>query len=392
MIAFETACEIVMSRARPAGTEHAGLHEALHRILAEDVRADMDMPPFDKSAMDGYACRRADLEQELAVLETVQAGSPPSRAIGPGECAKIMTGAMLPEGADCVFMVEYAEEPRPGAVRFTGGRTADNICLRGEDFRGGDVLVRAGTRLAPQHIAVLASAGCARPRVYRRARVGIIATGSELVEPAQQPGPGQIRCSNGSQLYAQALRADAQPTSYGIAPDTERDIGAALARALAENEVVLLSGGVSKGDFDFVPDIMRRHGIEILFDSIAMKPGRPTTFGVSRENYCFGLPGNPVSTFIQFEALVKPFLYKLMGHDHLEMQPLLPLAARVDAGRAGRASWVPVDIGADGLVRPVEYHGSAHIHALCRADGLIVVPADTGVLEKGSMVRVRPLR
>ena len=392
MIPFEKAFEIVMSRARSLDVEMVALEEALHRILAEDVRSDMDTPPFDKSAMDGYACRRADLQQELTVLETIQAGTPPSCAIGPGKCAKIMTGAMLPEGADCVFMIEYAETPREGTVRFTGGKTADNICFRGEDTRAGDIVLRAGARLGPQHIAVLAGAGYARPRVHRRARVGIIATGDELVEPSERPAPGQIRSSNGPQLFAQALRADALPTYYGIARDTEEAIDTSLKRALAENDVVILSGGVSKGDFDFVPGIMQQNGIEILFDAIAMKPGKPTTFGVSATKYCFGLPGNPVSTFIQFEALVKPFLYKLMGHDFLEMQPVLPLATRLDPGRAERATWLPVRIGADGRVRPVEYHGSAHIHALCGADGIIVVPAGSGVLEEGSLVRVRPLR
>lgn len=392
MISFEKAFEIVMSRARSLDVEMVTLEEALRRILAEDVRADMDMPPFDKSAMDGYACRRADLQQELTVLETIQAGTPPSCAIGPGQCAKIMTGAMLPEGADCVFLIEYAETPREGTVRFTGTKTADNIRFRGEEFRAGDIVLRAGARLGPQHIAVLAGVGCARPHVYRRVRVGIIATGDELVEPSERPAPGQIRSSNGPQLFAQVLHADALPTYYGIARDREEAIDASLKRALAENDVVLLSGGVSKGDFDFVPGIMQQNGIEILFNAIAMKPGKPTTFGVSATRYCFGLPGNPVSTFIQFEALVKPFLYKLMGHDFLEMQPVLPLAARLDPGRTERATWLPVRIGADGRARPVEYHGSAHIHALCGADGIIVIPAGSDVLEEGSLVRVRPIR
>ncbi len=392
MIPFEKAFEIVMSRARPLDVETVALEEALHRILAEDVRSDVDMPPFDKSAMDGYACRRADLQQELIVLETIQAGTPPRYAVGPGQCAKIMTGAMLPEGADCVFMVEDAETPREDVVRFTGGNTKDNICFRGEDIRAGDVVLRAGARIGAQHIAVLASAGCARPRVYRRVRVGIIATGDELVEPSERPGPGQIRSSNGPQLFAQTQHADALPTYYGIVRDTEEAIDASLKHALAENDVVLLSGGVSKGDFDFVPGVMQRNDIEILFDAIAMKPGKPTTFGVSATKYCFGLPGNPVSSFIQFEALVKPFLYKLTGHDFLEMQPVLPLAARLNPGRVERATWLPVCVGADGRVRPVKYHGSAHIHALCGADGIIMIPAGSDVLEEGSLVRVRLLR
>jgi len=392
MIPFEEAYEIVMSRARVLDIEDVGLHDALHRVLAEDVQSDMDMPPFDKSAMDGYACRRADLAHELTVIETIQAGTPPARSVGARQCAKIMTGAMLPGGADCVIMIEYAEQVRDGVVRFTGASTPDHICRKSEDIRLGEVVLRKGTRLGPHHIAVLATVGCVRPPVYRRARVGIIATGDELVEPCERPGPSQIRTSNSYQLYAQVLAADAMSTYYGIARDTESAINAALKRAMAENDVVLLSGGVSKGDFDFVPDIMRQNGIEILFDSIAMKPGKPTTFGVSPSIYCFGLPGNPVSTFIQCEILVKPFLYRLMGHDFRAPQSVLPLAAPVDLKRPERETWLPVRITADGCADPAEYHGSAHISALCRADGLIVIPAGAGVIEKGTLVHVRPLQ
>lgn len=389
MIPFEEAYDIVMSHAQVLDTEQTGLHEALHRILAEEIVSDIDMPPFDKAAMDGYACRRADLDRELAVVDTIKAGSPPSRAIGAGECAKIMTGAMLPEGANCVFMVEYVEDVREGVVRFAGAETRDNICYRGEDIRQGDVVLRPGARLGPEHIAVLATAGCAQPRVYRKARVGIIATGDELVPPSERPGPTQIRTSNSHQLYAQVLRADAIPRDYGIVRDTEPEIEAVLNRALEENDVVLISGGVSKGDFDFVPGIMQRNGIGILFEAIAIKPGKPTTFGVCGDQCCFGLPGNPVSTFMQFEILVKPYLYKRMGHDYIEHSPLLPLAKRIDAGRSKRAVCLPVIVNAEGRVLPAEYHGSAHIHALCQADGIIVVPANAGVMEEGSLVRVR---
>jgi molybdopterin molybdotransferase len=341
--------------------------------------------------MDGYACRRCDLEHELTVVETIQAGTPPTKEIGDRQCAKIMTGAMLPEGADCVIMIEFTEEVRDGVVRFTASSTRDNICRKSEDIHAGEVVLRKGTRIGPQHIAVLATVGCVRPKVHRKARVGIIATGDELVEPRERPGPSQIRSSNSYQLYAQVLAADAAPMYYGIARDTENEIDAALKRAIAQNDVVLISGGVSKGDYDFVPGVMQRNGIEILFDSIAMKPGKPTTFGVSPEIYCFGLPGNPVSTFIQFEILVKPFLYKLMGHDFHAPHSVLPLAERIVPERTERETWVPVKITPDGRVAPREYHGSAHINALCQADGLIIIPIGSGALEEGTLVRVRLL-
>ena len=185
--------------------------------------------------------------------------------------------------------------------------------------------------------------------------------------------------------------AGAIPTYCGIARDTETAIDAALKKAIPDNDVILLSGGVSMGDYDFVPDVMKRNGINILFDSIAMKPGKPTTFGVSPEVYCFGLPGNPVSTFIQFEILIKPFLHKLMGHAFRPAYSVLPLGKAITRKRLDREAWIPVAIGEDGQVRACEYHGSAHINALSRADGFVVIPAGVETIAEGTLVRVRSL-
>lgn len=390
MIPFEQAFAIVMNTARTLEAEPVDLREALGRILAEDVYSDMDMPPFDKSAMDGYACRRVDLASDLTVIETVQAGTAPSLTVGKGQCSKIMTGAQVPPGADCVIMVEHTEQTATGQIRFTGANTRDNLCRKGEDVRKGDRVLRKGQRLGAQHIAVLASVGCTVARVSQQPRVGVIATGDELVEPGEPLGPVQIRTSNSYQLFSHVQSAGCVPTYYGIARDTEAAIDELMKRAIAENDVVILSGGVSMGDFDLVPGVMQKNNIRILFDSIAMKPGKPTTFGVSPDVYCFGLPGNPVSTFIQFELLIKPFLFRLMGHEFRPPHSVLPLAGPVKSKRADREMWLPVVITQDG-VQPIEYHGSAHVNALCEADGLIVVPAGVTVLEKGTLVRVRPI-
>jgi len=391
MIPFEKAFETVMSRVRGLEPEHVELRAAAGRILAEDVRSDIDMPPFDKSAMDGYACRREDLPGPLRVIATIPAGSVPTMPVGQGECAKVMTGAMVPEGADCVIMVEHTEEAGDRTICFTGTGAAANICRRAEDIRAGDIVLERGTRLGAQHIAVLATVGCARPLVSRRPRVGVIATGDELVEPDRRPGPSQIRTSNSYQICAQTESAGAIATYYGIAADTEEALDVLMKRALNENEVVLFSGGVSMGDFDLVPGVMEKNGIEILFDSIAMKPGKPTTFGVGPRAFCFGLPGNPVSTFVQCEILVKPFLYALMGHKYRPRYSWLPLAEAIRRKRADREAWIPVSVTESGEVQPREYHGSAHINALCQADGFVVVPTGTERIEKGTVVRVRQI-
>jgi len=391
MVPFEDAFKIVMEQAHVLDAEEVEIAEALHRILAEDVHSDIDMPPFDKSAMDGYACRRADLARELSILEIIQAGSAPTKSVGAGECSKIMTGAPVPSGADCVIMVEYTENPTENTVRFTGTDTRDNICFKSEDMKAGDLVLHKGTRIAPQHIATLATVGCVRPRVARCPRVAVISTGDELVEPGEKPEKAQIRSSNGYQLCAQVAAVPAIPVYYGTVKDTEDAIDRVLKDALSSCDFILLSGGVSMGDFDLVPGTMESNGLRILFDSIAMKPGKPTTFGVSPKACCLGLPGNPVSTFIQFEILVKPFLFALMGHAYRAPRLVLPLAKTLTRKRADREAWVPVSITEDGRVIANEYHGSAHVNALCDADGLLVIPKDISSVKEGTLVSVRPI-
>ncbi len=391
MISQKQAYDTMLSRARVLGSENVELGQSLNRILAEDVRADMDMPPFIKSAMDGYACRRVDLANALTIVETLKAGQVPSKTLGPNECAKIMTGGMVPDGADCVFMVEESENLDDDSVRFTAGTTRDNVCQKGEDMQVGDVVLEAGTRLGSAQVAMLASVGCVQPVVAQKPRVGILSTGDELVEPDVVPSVSQIRTSNSHQLVAQVLAANAVPVYYGIARDTEESLGEMLSKALAENDVVLLSGGVSMGEFDLVPGIMQACGLTILFDQIAIQPGKPTTFAVSDESYCVGLPGNPVATYTQFELLVKPFLYRLMGHDYVPANIRMPMARAHARKRSVRESWFPARITAEGGILPCEFHGSAHVDALCEADCLGTMPAGVDSLDEGELVLVRLL-
>ncbi len=388
MLPFDEALRIVLDSAHKLGSEYVDIAQATHRILAEDVESDMDMPPSDRSVVDGYACRRQDLTNELMVIETIPAGYAPAKSVGPGQCSKIMTGAVVPEGADCVVMKEYVETPTESAVRFVGEETKDNICQRAEDIKAGDVVLRKGTLLKPQHIAVLASVGCAHPTVSKMPRVGIIATGSELVDAAAVPEPCQIRNSNSFQLAAQARRVCAAVTDYGIAEDTKDAIDNMFKKVAADNDVVIVSGGVSVGDFDFVPDILRRNNVNLLFEGIAVKPGKPSVFGVSQDVYCFGLPGNPMSTFVQFEILIKPFLFELMGREHAQCDVRMPLEDDIRRTKTKRQAWLPVAMTDTGTVKLVEYHGSAHISSLCPADGLISIDVGVDVLEKGTIVPV----
>lgn len=392
MLVFDEALEIVLSSAHSLGAERVNIANVTGRILAEDIKSDIDMPPFDKSAMDGFACRRANLGDELTVIETIPAGVAPKKTVGQGQCMKIMTGAVVPKGADCVVMKEYVETVTDNTVRFVGEKTANNICRKGEDIKVGHIILKKGCCLGPRHIAVLASVGKVQPLVARKPKVAVIATGNELVEPAFKPGLSQIRNSNSFQLTAQIENMGAAAINLGIAEDTARTIDTVFKKAVRENNVVIVSGGVSVGDFDLVPGILRQNNFELLFEKIAIKPGKPTVFGLSDNGYCFGLPGNPVSTFVLFEILVKPFLYKLMGHNYRCPNIWVPLDETIKIKGPNRQRWLPVVITRAGKVKPVEYHGSAHIGSLCGADGLISIDAGVAEVEKGTIVPVRLFR
>ena len=389
MLPFEEALRIVLDSAHRLADGPVDISHAVNRVLAEDVKSDIDFPPFDKSLRDGYTCRKADLANALSVVETIPAGFVPTQRIGPNECSKIMTGGMLPEGADCVLMKEYVETSADNTIRFVGEYKADFISRRAEDVMDGDVVLKKGTLLKPHHIAVLASVGHTRPFVSNVPRVGVMATGNELIDPASKPKLSQIRNSNSYQLAAQIEGMGAVVRDYGITEDTEAAIDITFKKAIGENDVVLVSGGVSVGDFDFVPGIMRRNNFILLFEKIAVKPGKPTVFGVSDKLYCFGLPGNPVSTFVQFDILIKPFLYKLMGHDYQYHDVRMPLDESVRRKDTERQEWFPIAITNKGAVRLIEYHGSAHISSLCSADGLIHVDVGVAEIEKGTIVQVR---
>jgi molybdopterin molybdotransferase len=389
MLPFDEALKIVLDSAHKLGSERVDIARAANRILAEDVESDMDMPPRDRSVFDGYACRREDLANELKIIETIRAGMPPKKTIGPNQCAKIMTGATVPKGANCVFMVEFAETPTAGTVRFTGEKTDDNIRPQGRDIKAGQVVLRCGTRIRPQDIAVLATVGHAEVLVARKPTIGIIATGDELVEPHSKPSPWRLRNSNSPQLAAQLESVGTAVTDYGIAKDRTDEIDQIFKKAAAENDVVLLSGGVSMGDFDLVPGILKKNNIELLFEKIALKPGKPTVFGISENLYCFGLPGNPVSTFAVFELLVKPFLYKLMGHDYAPPNVQMPVDESIRRKDTERRGWIPVAITDAGTLRKVEYHDSGHINALCGADGLVCMDVGVAEIPKGTIVQIR---
>ncbi|MFN8257942.1 MAG: gephyrin-like molybdotransferase Glp [Bacteroidales bacterium] len=404
MVSFESAYKIVSNIDYRTGSHLIDFKNSLGRILAEDVISDMDMPPFDKSAMDGYACRYLDIKQELEVVEIIPAGKIPEKKIDQGQCAKIMTGAMLPEGADCVIMVEDTAEKPDGKILYTRvvpntelsetssvDRRKLNICYKGEDIKKDDIVIKKGTLIKAQHIAVMASVGRINVMVAALPKVAVIPTGNEIVEPTNLPLPSQIRNSNGPQLIAQLKNLGIEAQYCGIAADAEIDTIAMIEKASHENEILLLTGGVSKGDYDLVPAILKKLNFELHFDEIAVQPGKPTVFGNRGNIFCFGLPGNPVSGFVQFELLVKPLIFKMMGFDLNRINLSLTLGTDFTRKTDKRLAFIPVSVSENGEAIPLEYHGSAHINGLDNAWGLMFVPVGKKFIKKGEKVDVRQI-
>ncbi|HPQ35166.1 MAG TPA: molybdopterin molybdotransferase MoeA [Tenuifilaceae bacterium] len=393
MISLQNAISTVLEHCKNIQqTEIVPLWESLGRVLATDVASDINMPPFNKSAVDGFACRKSDIHIDLRIIETVAAGQFPTMEVTKGTCTKIMTGAPVPKGADCVLMVEDTEMVNNNHVRYTRNETKTNIAYFAEDVKEGDTVLKKGTFLEPQHIAILSSVGVANIEVAIKPTVSILVTGDELVETEQKPGLGQIRNSNGHQLVAQVIRAGAKPHYEGIIEDTKQATLNAVSKALSQSNIVVLTGGVSMGDFDYVPGVLQELGVNILFQTMAVQPGKPTVFGVKGEKLIFGLPGNPVSSLFQFDLLVRTAILRLMGSNKPVREIVkVPIANNFSRKRSARLALVPAIINASGEVEPVSYHGSAHINAMATATKIIIVPIGTDTIKKGELVDVRSI-
>ena len=352
---------------------------ALGRTAVGDYVSRLELPPFDKAAMDGFAVMSGDEHASYRLLETVPAGAVPTMKLQPGTATKVMTGAPLPEGTGKVIVVEDAFTVDE-TVRVRRHDKAANICVRGEDVRVGDLIVRGPAVLGPIQIANLIACGIEHVEVYARPRVSILATGSEIADSTAELRPGRIMNSNGPMLAALCRTHEMEVVGESIVPDERRATAAAIRHALDNSDIVVLSGGVSVGDFDFVCQALADAGLRLYFGGVAVKPGRPATFAAGEGKPVFGLPGNPVSVYLGFHLFVLRAVRLLTGSQADGRTMTLPLAKDYGRRRAGRTAYVPFRLSEDGKVMPLENHGSADIRALLQADGFFIVPEGTDAI------------
>ncbi len=370
--------------------------KALGAVLAEELRATVDMPPDDVSAMDGYACAgELPLGEPVPVLATVAAGSPSAVELAPGTAAKIMTGAVVPAGTDRVIPVELTERQSAGEVVFAESVVEGRHIRRGgEVVRRGDTLLAAGTLLTPGAISLLAAHGHGELRVASRPEVAVITTGDEVVEPDEEPGPGQLRDSNSAFLVAAGATLGLGFRRLGIAPDSLSELRAKISDGL-EADVLLLTGGVSMGDFDLVEDVLAELGCETLFDRVAIQPGKPLVVAPHGGGWVFGLPGNPASVMVTFWLFVRPLLRRLEGmddgfwHGAVAAELAAPLP-----GAKGRDRFLPASIAFDGgrlLATPHPPTGSHDVVAYARGTALVRIRPHAASAEVGEGCEVLPL-
>lgn len=406
MLSVEDALEHVLRAFHPLEPERVPILETLGRVLAEDIYADLDIPPHANSAMDGYAVIAADTTGagpdapvRLRVIENLAAGYVADKTVTPGTAIRIMTGAPIPDGVDAVIRFERTQQEGEWVDLYYEPPVGNNIRCAGEDVRKGDLILVKGTHVRPQEVGMLASLGCREVSVIRRPRVAILATGDELVDVDEPLGPGKIRNSNGYSNAAQVLKYGGVPLMLGIARDSVSDLTAKIRSGLTQGaDLLLTSGGVSVGDFDVVKNVLAGEG-EITFWRVRMKPGKPLAFGQIQAEVSgdlrtvpiLGMPGNPVSVMVSFEVFARPAILTMLGVTDLSKPTVEAVLENEIRSKDERRHYVRVHVQEDGggyRASLTGQQGSGILNSMVKANGLAIIPEDWAHVPAGSRVRV----
>lgn len=390
MIEFEKALELLCQNVKPLESENISVADSVGYVLAENIYSPIAMPPFNKSAMDGFAFKFFPDNNEYKLKNLIQAGQISTDCLDNVECVKIMTGAALPIGYDTVVEVEKAEINNDSVTFTTEFEKGRNVCLLGEDVQKGQLVLKENTILKTSHIALLASVGLAKVKVYQKPTVSVINTGGEIVEPGNSLSENKIYNSNGSQMLALLKNEGISADYQGIVKDVPEDIRKEIKKGL-EQDLLIVTGGVSMGDYDFVPKIFKELGVKEIFHKIRIKPGKPLFFGTHPRGIVMGIPGNPVSNFMAFQLFIKTVIEHLKGN--IKYSPVMNeavLTGDFKQSNAERKNFVVSKITRNGSLieaMPINTNGSGDIFSLSLANGVIIVEVGIKQLNKGETVK-----
>ena len=395
MISIEEALGILLKNIPECKTERIPFHQSLGRVLAEDIAATMDIPPFNRATMDGFAVRVADVQNppvDLVLGGEARAGGGIPENLNPNEAISIMTGAPVPDGADAVQIVEVCPvSPCESKVTILKSvEPGENIAPKGREAMSGDVIIKAGRVVGPPEIALLASFGYAEVQVYTRPSVAILATGDELVEFDERPRPDQIRNSNAYCLAAQLRLLGIEADYLGIARDEKKNLREKILTGL-ELDVLIITGGVSMGEYDFVRDIFEELNIEILFSKVAIRPGKPTVFARKENRLIFGLPGNPLSSMVTFECFARPVIGRMCGMKQPELLRLQGILVEDVRQTPGRTTFLParIELTQNGwMVQPISWKNSADMIGFSGANATFIFPGERDLISRNETVEI----
>ena len=400
MITLEKALEIVLEEVKVLSSEKVKLLFSLGRVLGENIYSDLNIPNFNRAAMDGYAViaqntTTASLNHPviLKVMDEAPAGFEVKSNIAPGQAIRIMTGAYMPKGANAVVMVEYTELKGDKVKIFRPIKESENVSFSGEDVKKGEMVLSRGTFIRPQEVGMLASLGKTEVYVVKKPKVAIISTGSELIQPGESLKKGKIYDSNSFALFSQVISCGGKSKRIGIVPDDKKSLLPKVREGLS-SDILILSGGVSMGKYDLVKEVLVEAGVRMLFWKVAVKPGKPTFFGVRGHTLVFGLPGYPVSSIINFENLVKPAIFSMLGRKSYRRLKLMATLKGKIKNTSGRKSFIRVKLIEENgkyWAIPAPSQKSGVLKSMTWANGLVVLSKEIKMVEKGKEVVVEIL-
>lgn len=394
MITVSEATKIIEQHAGRLGTERIPLEDSIGRILAEDIVANTDLPPFERSQMDGYAVVAADTIKcpvDLKIVGESAAGRGWHKTMKRGEAVRIMTGAPLPKGADSVQKLEVAEE-NDGIVRILEPTEKDRYIIRkGAELKSGNKVIEKGETITAQNVAVLAAFGYSKVKIAKRPRVAIFSTGTEVVDIAKKPGRDQIRNSNSVMLAALCRAVGAKAEIFPTIGDDISNLKSQISNAAKSSDILITTGGVSVGKYDLTKLALSELGAEIFFDKVALKPGKPTVFGKLKKTYIFGLPGNPVSAAVTFHLFVRRLIGQMLGEKNPCLIDGVAITGELAKGTKERETYLPAKLSTDKngylIAKPIRWLGSSDFVGFASADALIVIPKSE-IIEKGGVGRI----